>query len=236
VGSINIYRINDRCLDSYENMAKYSSHMLIFEKLKLKLKNLAFGKKYSPYKNNYHFTEDWFTPSIPVWTHTLKKLAKKKNLKALEIGTFEGRSAPWLLENILTHESSSLVCIDAYAEVHNHALQTFQHNLKVGGLENRVVIFVKNSLDTLPQLQPQKFDFIYIDGHHEGDLVYQESELCWPLLKQGGILIFDDYLWTATYHVGRNPKEGIDQFLKKRASQIKILFQDYQVIVKKIDD
>lgn len=210
--------------------------MLVFEKIKSKISMLPFRKNKSPYKNNYQFSEDWFTPNIPVWKHTLKKLAKKKHIKALEVGTFEGRSALWLLENILTHETSSLICIDTYPETLTHAQGIFENNLKIGKFENRVELFVKDSLELLPQLESQKFDLIYLDGHHEGDLIFKESELCWPLLNRSGILIFDDYLWPAIHHVGQSPKDGVDSFLKKRASKIKILHQNYQVIVKKIDD
>ncbi|OFZ30115.1 MAG: hypothetical protein A2622_09695 [Bdellovibrionales bacterium RIFCSPHIGHO2_01_FULL_40_29] len=40
----------------------------------------------------------------------------------------------------------------------------------------------------------------------------------------------------AIHHVGQSPKEGIDSFLKKHTSKIKIVHQEYQVIVKKIDE
>ncbi|MCM8831198.1 MAG: class I SAM-dependent methyltransferase [Candidatus Omnitrophica bacterium] len=32
-------------------------------------------------------------------------------------------------------------------------------------------------------------------GNHNAPSVLMDAVLCWPLLKNGGILIFDDYLW-----------------------------------------
>lgn len=208
--------------------------MLIFEKIKVSLTEKLLKKSKLPYKNKYSFTEDWFTPNIPIWSYVLKKLARKKNIRALEVGTYQGRSALWLLENILTDESSTMVCIDIYPKEFAEAQQIFEENLKIGKFENRVELIVKNSLEILPQLESQRFDLIYLDGHHEGEFIFKESELCWPILKTGGVLIFDDYLWPEIHHVGQSPKDGIDRFLKLRASSIEILHQNYQVIVKKI--
>ena len=37
--------------------------------------------------------------------------------------------------------------------------------------------------------------------------------MCFPLLKEGGLLIFDDYEWKGFPHPLRNPRMGIDAFL-----------------------
>ncbi len=42
---------------------------------------------------------------------------------ALEIGVFEGRSTVWLLENILTHPSSTLTYVDTFAGGAEHESQ-----------------------------------------------------------------------------------------------------------------
>lgn len=60
------------------------------------------------------FTSDWFSQHIPVWTDVLRDLRGKPHLHFLEIGSYEGRSACWLLENILTHPGSRLTCIDIF--------------------------------------------------------------------------------------------------------------------------
>ena len=54
------------------------------------------------YLKNYKFTTDWFTNRIPLWEKILAPLKGKQGIHYLEIGVFEGRSAIWMLENILT--------------------------------------------------------------------------------------------------------------------------------------
>ena len=39
-------------------------------------------------KTNYIFTQDWFTRNIIDWTHFLKELKDKPNLRFLEIGSY----------------------------------------------------------------------------------------------------------------------------------------------------
>ncbi len=57
------------------------------------------------------FTADWFSSHIPHWERLLRPLAGQP-IQALEIGSYEGRSAVWLLQEILTHPESRLTCVD----------------------------------------------------------------------------------------------------------------------------
>lgn len=51
----------------------------------------------------------------------LAEYKDKDNLMFLEIGSFTGDSAVYMLENILTSESSRLFCIDTWAGSLEHA-------------------------------------------------------------------------------------------------------------------
>src|SRR5262245_32266698 len=73
----------------------------------------------APYKKQYTFTVNTFTPRIPSWTKHLSEFKGKPGISYLEIGTFEGRSVLWMVENIFTHPTSKLTIIDAFQE-HNH--------------------------------------------------------------------------------------------------------------------
>ena len=59
------------------------------------------------------FNADWFTKNIPNWQKYLAHL-KGVEANALEIGCWEGQSTVWLLENILTHENSTITCVDNF--------------------------------------------------------------------------------------------------------------------------
>src|SRR5438105_2903605 len=84
------------------------------------------------YRQPYDFTKDYFTSRIPLWRRTLAHLRGRAELRALEVGTYEGRSALWLLENILTDPSSRLVCVDLFYELPD-AESRFHFNLGLSG-------------------------------------------------------------------------------------------------------
>ena len=67
-------------------------------------------------KTPKEFTSDWFSEHIPLWESQLFRLKGEANLSFLEIGAFEGRATLWLLNNILTHSSSGITCIDPFEE------------------------------------------------------------------------------------------------------------------------
>lgn len=67
----------------------------------------------------YKFTTDWFIENLPTWEQYLIHLANQPEINVLEIGSWEGMSACWLLDNILTHESSRITCIDTFEEALN---------------------------------------------------------------------------------------------------------------------
>ena len=62
---------------------------------------LFAGEKTSTkaYNKQYTFTKNSFTDKISSWTKLLSEFKGKPGIHYLEIGTFEGRSALWVLEN-----------------------------------------------------------------------------------------------------------------------------------------
>ena len=71
------------------------------------------------------------------------------------------------------------------------------------------------------------FDMVYIDGSHRAPEVLTDAVMSFHLLKIGGIMIFDDYLWHMEAAGAQNPlnmpKPAIDAFLN-------IFMQKMQVI------
>jgi predicted O-methyltransferase YrrM len=190
---------------------------------------------------NYIFTVDWFSSNIPIWSHYLKELKDKPNLHFLEIGSFQGRSTVWLLENILTNNTSTITCIDTFEGSIEHAIDfkndiknlfdIFSHN--ISKFKNKVNIIKNKSQVALKQINEQ-YDFIYIDGDHKASSVIEDAILSFNLLKKGGIIIFDDYLWFGMKKFIDNPKPAIDAFLEIYADKINVMYKNYQVIIEKI--
>jgi predicted O-methyltransferase YrrM len=153
-------------------------------------------------------------------------------LRTLEIGSFEGRSALWLLENILTHPSSQLICVDPFLP---HIEVRFDHNLRLCANPQRLQKRQGYSQDVLPTLPSHHFDLIYVDGNHQAVHVLFDAMQAWRLLKKGGILIFDDYQWhdKTDPRASQRPQLAIDLFLEQHANQLECLHIGWQVIVQK---
>ena len=85
------------------------------------------------------------------------------------------------------------------------------------------------------------FDFIYIDGSHRATDVLCDALLSFRLLKNNGVIVFDDYLWQEQLPYGidplRCPKIAIDAFTNIYCRKIKILSAPLkQLYVKKISN
>lgn len=177
----------------------------------------------------YLFSTDWFSRRIPRWERRLAHL-KDKPIKALEIGSYEGRSAVWLIENILTNPESTLTCVDVWND--RDVESRFDHNILTTGHSIKVKKTRAESHRALRWMPMDYYNLIYIDASHEGLNVLEDAVLSFRLLKKHGILIFDDYLWKSEK---RNvlPKPAIDAFLSMYAHRIKVLHIGYQAIIRR---
>lgn len=191
----------------------------------------------------YHFTSDWFSINIPSWNVMFAAMKGKENLKFLEVGSFQGRSAVWLLENVLTHDSSKLVCIDTWegsrehsAELKKDLYETFLHNMQSFG--NKVEARRGSSRVVLRAMEPvETFDMIYIDGDHMATSVMEDAVLAFPLLKKGGIMIFDDYrsgYFPDAKPELEHPHPAVNAFVHIWGREVKVIHSDYQVTIQKL--
>jgi hypothetical protein len=62
------------------------------------------------------FTSDWFSNALVNFDYITNYLQKQKTVDSiLEIGSHEGRSTCWMLENMLA-ETGTITCIDPFAD------------------------------------------------------------------------------------------------------------------------
>lgn len=181
------------------------------------------------------FDYDFFTTRISTFQDILGPFAGQKDLTFLEIGSFEGRSALWLLEHILTDPSSSLVCVDHWDGFACSASKGYEvKNCQERFIENisehkdRVRVLRAKSAIALAMLKEEEclFDFIYIDGSHVEEDVFLDAVMAWPLLRFGGTILFDDY---GEAQVAR----AISRFRNSVAGSLKLSHSGYQVAFKK---
>lgn len=130
----------------------------------------------------------------------------------------------WFLENILTHQNSRLTCIDNFSKGDTH--KVFMENITTQ--LDKIFLYYEDSASALKKLPISEYDVVYIDGDHTPFGVLRDAVMAWELLKDDGIIIFDDYLLKDKFS---NPKPGIDAFLS--VVKHKLLYKDYQIIIKK---
>lgn len=180
----------------------------------------------------YCFTADYVVRHTGIWCEHLASLKGASNASLLEIGSFEGRSAVWFLENVLTHPTATITCVDPF--VGPGAEARFDHNVRVSGHRPKVTKIKGLSEAVLPTLKPASYDAIYIDGSHLAVNVLMDAALSWTLVKRDGVLIFDDYLWLPDSPAWRRPQMAIDLFLSLTGSDAVVLHQGHQMIVRKV--
>ncbi|KAG8957541.1 hypothetical protein FRC03_010047 [Tulasnella sp. 419] len=193
-------------------------------------------------------TQDWFSGNVPTWK-SLFPLVKSSAPRVLEIGSWEGRSAVFLLQE-LCGEAGEIVCIDHFDLLQTAAGKERYDRMK-GNLSNtnmKFRIIGKFSVPALYTLLEEAasegspgFDWVYVDGSHEADDTLLDGELAWRLARKDAIFIFDDYRWPNEPEGSRHhPKRGIDAFLQLHVGEYRIVSGTqeghYQMILQKTSE
>lgn len=182
----------------------------------------------------YTFTSDWFSTNIPIWTKVLDEMKDKPNLSYLEIGVYEGRSFLWVMDNILTHPSSKATAIDTFdIYLENDPEVNFRQNLRRSGHEAQVTVIKGSSREKLRELPLNSFDLIYVDGDHSSKSVLIDAVSAWDLLKEGGLMIFDDYDWPHPIPTEMRPAFALDVFQNLMSDEFQLVLKHYQLIIRK---
>lgn len=185
--------------------------------------------------NSFVFTRDDFSFNIPNWEFILNYLNSTfgQNLNCLEVGSYEGRSASYLLDHFVGN--GTLTTIDQFT---NESIKDrYMHNMINHPKNKQLTTLTGLSFIELPKLyeQQKEFEFIYIDaGKTAGDnlvnLIFAER-----LLKVRGIMLVDDYNWNKFSNPKLCPKLGINTFIDITLLS-EIFMQGYQIAFKKIKD
>ena len=148
----------------------------------------------------------------------------------LELGSWEGQSAvlaAWLFPR------ATITAVDWFANPEADAAFDFNTEPFADRLEK----IPGTTWEVLHRLAAdrRRFDLIYIDADHRFDAVLMDTILSWPLLREGGFLVWDDYVWSHPAVEARfNPKPAIDAWLATRSPQVEVVFAATQICVKKL--
>ena len=203
------------------------------------------------------FSKDWFTSHETNWKQILAEL---KPQRVLEIGSLEGMSACFLIREIAPERSLELHCVDTWAGgIEHNPGESAPMNMAEAEVRFRTntghcVAEAAHPVDLrlhkclshhalarlIAEGREGHFDLIYVDGSHQAPDVLADAVLSFKLLRSGGILIFDDYLWEEPLPGGtdplRCPKPAIDAFVNLHIRQLLILPAPLgQLYVRKIE-
>lgn len=179
-----------------------------------------------------NFTFDFFSRWIPDFEVHLRRFIGQ-NVSFLEIGSYEGKASLWLLDNILTHEGSHLICID----IGRHKnLLTLAENLSKYTAKKVQILPIDSGLAIATLIaESYRFDFIYVDCDHDKYFPLRDMVMAYEVLKVGGLMCIDDVKDGYMEGYGNfRVKTALDCFLQVYNEQFEILQKGYQVWMKKI--
>ncbi len=179
-------------------------------------------------QGEYVFRRRWFhTRNCCTFSSFLPdRFPSNRPWKFLTIGVFEGASEVWLMQNILKHPESQLVCIDPWAATTKikknymeECYQNAQHNLSQWASQitllrghSQQVMREANEAGNLLEHAMGTFDLVIIDGDHNKDAVIDDAVLTYPFVKKGGWMLFDDV--RNQHYKPNHVKHGLDVFLE----------------------
>jgi predicted O-methyltransferase YrrM len=191
------------------------------------------------------FTSDWFSGNIPAWRSLFGGGWGDKPRTFIEIGSYEGRSTLWLLENVATHPESRMHCVDVFPERHKPGSywSRFRANVLESPHGHKVEAFAGYSFDFMARFvaSGKKADFVYVDGSHRAADVLEDLILSFRALNPGGLLICDDYLGGSGSNKDLtlgSPKIAVDSFTTIYRDRLEIVAGQplYQLAMRKSSD
>jgi len=182
------------------------------------------------------------------WTCIADHIDLNNELTCLEIGTHEGQSAMYFLRNILINPKSTLTCVDPFFKsswsrtdpsIINYE-DIWDYNKSNNDFNDQLIKYTGLNSDyyKTKTFNDTTFDIIYIDDIHTYESTMLNIKQCIPKLKNGGIIIFDDY--DGKYCDPNDPNAGYqwtEPVMKaiddsSLIDTMEIVYKEYQLILK----
>jgi len=204
------------------------------------------------YDTKYKFNETWFDNSIELWNQVFDKFKDDINIEnVLEIGCYEGRATVYLCEKVLKAnanydvvdtfggseaESGMKETMNRLDKNNNIIYDNFKHNISFFKDIN-FNIHRGISQQILPTLvdKERQYDFVYVDASHRADDTFVDAYYANKMLKDGGLLIFDDFGWKdpAQPELVSSPEFGIRTFATMYQNIYDTIATGYQIVLRK---
>ncbi|UPK38692.1 class I SAM-dependent methyltransferase [Bradyrhizobium sp. 186] len=194
----------------------------------LRARVIELARAQDPYARIFagkDFRRDYVAARTVAWSMLFEDM-RDTTSRVLEIGSKEGRSAVFWLEFFA---GADLTCVDLFDEEYT---DRFDRNLAAYGTRLRKI--AGTSIKALGTLREEKavFDFIYVDGSHQRDDVMIDCLGAWRLLRDGGVMLMDDYTWMPDNPEAQRVAPAVDTFLAWHPDA-EVILKSHQVAVRK---
>ena len=212
----------------------YYKSKILKKKCKKNYKDQKIKFEYDIKEKN--FSNKWFLNNFDIFNFFLPK-EKNSKFDYLEVGCFEGLSSFFVLSE---YKAVNAILLDIW-DMPNPNSKTLSHNFNSieKAFDNNLSGFnftkIKDdSVVTMRKLfkQNKSFDFIYIDGSHNGEDILSDAIEAFKILKKEGLIFFDDFL---QYDKNRalQSYDGIEKFLNLYSNYLKIEYFQNNLVVRK---
>ena len=176
----------------------------------------------------YNFNVFWFMNNLEIFNYFFPR-DFNKSFTYLEIGSYEGMSLLYLLEK---YKNVKITAIDLW----NDSNIEISFNKNTNKYSNLIKI-KSDSIIALRELNKnkEKFNYIYVDGFHDGAHVIVDAIEAFKLLDINGVMILDDFM-QVDKNIAYQSYEGIFHFLRLFRKEIKILYFQNILVLKKIKE
>ena len=212
----------------------YYKSKILKKKCKKNYKDQKIKFEYNIKEKN--FSNKWFLNNFDIFNFFLPK-EKNSKFDYLEVGCFEGLSSFFVLSE---YKAVNAILLDIW-DMPNPNSKTLSHNFNSieKAFDNNLsgFNFTKIKDDSVVAMrklfkQNKSFDFIYIDGSHNGEDILSDAIEAFKILKKEGLIFFDDFL---QYDKNRalQSYDGIEKFLNLYSNYLKIEYFQNNLVVRK---
>ena len=144
---------------------------------------------------------------------TLMAICQHKSFsKAFEIGTFSGESTQAIA--LSTPPEARVSTLD---------IQTYEPGLAFAGRSEagKIEVLIGDSRSFDFSAYAGQCDFVYIDGNHTYPFVKSDTEIALRLLKPGGVILWDDYVFDPAHPDCSGVKQALEELTLPHLYRIK---------------